>query len=725
MFNKKNKSLVAFSVLALLLLFSSSVEAAPVTKRLSGLNRYQTSVAVSLDGWQQSDYVVLANGENFPDALSAATLAKKYNAPILLTQKDSLPTETKNSIQQLKAKNVFIIGGIGVVSTAVENQLKSMGVAITRLAGQDRYETDIKVAEQLDNVSEIAIVTGEDFADALSIAPIAAKKNMPIILIQHNVVPAVVRAYINSHSITKTYVIGAGSTIDDASLAGIPNVEKITGQDKYQRNLAVINRFKSELNLNTIFVATGEDFADALSGSILAGTNSNPMILVGADPTSEKKYFNDNSITLSSIKILGGIGAIKEEVINNLLGLSTDTGTLTLKEVAKKANAVVQILVKDSNNEPYSEGSGFIISEDGKVVTNYHVINGGYFAAVTLQDGTKYDVEGILGYSKEKDIAILKLKNASNLPIVQLGDSDSVQLADSIVTIGSPLGLQNTISTGIISGLNRDSVTGRTGKDIQITAAITHGSSGGALFNMSGQVTGITYAGAGTADLNFVIPINEVKPFLNIQTVTSLSQLYAASKPKTPTGVVATAISSSEMKLQWDKNSDADYYYVYRSKSLNGVYYVPTESDGTKRQYSWFSDYSLKLNSLASNTTLYFKVTAVKDGVESDYSSTISATTLNGTGFFYQLSDVPIPSVNFDDYSTSSDDKTVYYYYLLSNLPANFTENYKALLITNGWVLNQSTKDSKGNPTLYFSKNNGIVGLGIYSDGICIFGYIH
>jgi putative cell wall-binding protein len=222
---KKFLNLLVASMIFTLLFFSINVYASSTTKRISGLNRYATSQAVALAGWQQSDYAVLANGEDFPDALSAAPLAKKYNAPILLTQKNVLPTETTNTLQQLKVKNVFVIGGTGVVSSAVENQLTSMGIVITRLAGQDRYETDIKVAKQLDNVTKIAIVTGEDFPDALSIAPIAVKENMPIILVAHNAIPDVVKNYINSQSISKVYVIGSGSSLDSAVTTGLSNVE--------------------------------------------------------------------------------------------------------------------------------------------------------------------------------------------------------------------------------------------------------------------------------------------------------------------------------------------------------------------------------------------------------------------------------------------------------------------------------------------------------------------
>ncbi len=116
---------------------------------MAGVDRYETSSEIALNGWTQCDYAVLASGEDYPDALCAAPLAGKYKAPILLTEKDSIPETTLSTIKQLQVKNIFIIGGTGVISNTVEDQLKLLGISITRLFGQNRYETDIAVAKQL------------------------------------------------------------------------------------------------------------------------------------------------------------------------------------------------------------------------------------------------------------------------------------------------------------------------------------------------------------------------------------------------------------------------------------------------------------------------------------------------------------------------------------------------------------------------------------------------
>jgi S1-C subfamily serine protease len=186
---------------------------------------------------------------------------------------------------------------------------------------------------------------------------------------------------------------------------------------------------------------------------------------------------------------------------------------MSVTDIAKFVDRVVLIDVNGiKDGKPFdAEGSGFIISSDGRIVTNYHVIDMATSGTVTLNDGTKYDIISVLGYGKDKqfgdnDLAVIKI-NAYNLPVCILGDSDKVQLGESVVTIGSPLGLQNSVSTGIVSNIWNNSL-------IQITAPISHGSSGGPLFNMRGEVIGINtygFAPIGGENINVAVPINWLK----------------------------------------------------------------------------------------------------------------------------------------------------------------------------------------------------------------------
>lgn len=218
----------------------------------------------------------------------------------------------------------------------------------------------------------------------------------------------------------------------------------------------------------------------------------------------------------------------------NLSGIAPNDASATIlstQDIAKKSNSVVYIEIKDKDNNVLGNGSGFIISEDGKIITNFHVIDKAYYADVILEDGIKYNIEGVINYNKDADLAVIKLENYKGTNIVTLGDSSKLQLGDSVVAIGSPEGYKNTVSVGIVSGFRTGQL--RTGNDIQISNPISSGSSGGALFNMQGEVVGITYASRIDAqNLNFAIPINDVKTMINGTEIKTLAQVQKEVYPE-------------------------------------------------------------------------------------------------------------------------------------------------------------------------------------------------
>jgi S1-C subfamily serine protease len=185
----------------------------------------------------------------------------------------------------------------------------------------------------------------------------------------------------------------------------------------------------------------------------------------------------------------------------------------SIPAIARDANgAVVSILMSDQNGHPVAQGSGFLISSEGRIVTNYHVVQHGSSAVVKLPGGGFFAVEGILSFDKGRDIAVIKVQG-ENFRTVPLGDSDRIQVGAEVVAIGNPLSLESTVSNGIVSGIRTLKEDG--GKYLQITAPISPGSSGGPLFNMAGEVIGITTSYLrGGENLNFAIPINDVKRML-------------------------------------------------------------------------------------------------------------------------------------------------------------------------------------------------------------------
>jgi hypothetical protein len=193
---------------------------------------------------------------------------------------------------------------------------------------------------------------------------------------------------------------------------------------------------------------------------------------------------------------------------------STSKGKhLDIPAISREANgSVVSIIMSDKAGHPVAQGSGFLISKDGWIVTNYHVIKNGNSAMIKLPDGAFFPVDGVVASDKGRDVAIIKA-HGNAFRTLTLGDSARLQVGEEVVAIGNPLSLESTVSNGIVSAIR--TVEEKGGKFLQITAPISPGSSGGPLFNMAGEVVGITSAGIkGGENLNFAIPINDVKPII-------------------------------------------------------------------------------------------------------------------------------------------------------------------------------------------------------------------
>ena len=216
---------------------------------------------------------------------------------------------------------------------------------------------------------------------------------------------------------------------------------------------------------------------------------------------------------------LVGLSMIRPSLLTCLLaatlfGQQSTPHKKDIATIAKEANgAVVSIVMSDKAGHPVAQGSGFLISKDGRVVTNYHVIKTGSSAMIKLPDGAFFPVDGVVASDKDRDVAIIKA-HGNNFRTLTLGDSARLKVGEEVVAIGNPLSLESTVSNGIVSAMRTVEEEG--GKFLQITAPISHGSSGGPLFNMAGEVVGITSAGIkGGENLNFAIPINDVKPMIS------------------------------------------------------------------------------------------------------------------------------------------------------------------------------------------------------------------
>lgn len=171
-----------------------------------------------------------------------------------------------------------------------------------------------------------------------------------------------------------------------------------------------------------------------------------------------------------------------------------------------------------TNSEKLSSiGSGFIISKDGLIVTNHHVIDNASKVNINLSDGSKYQAK-ILGFDKKTDLALLKINTKKDLPFVKFGDSSKSRIGDSVIVVGNPYGLGGSVSSGIISYLGRDINKQQYDDFIQTDAAINKGNSGGPMFNINGEVIGVSTIifspSGGSVGIGFATPSNIVEKII-------------------------------------------------------------------------------------------------------------------------------------------------------------------------------------------------------------------
>ncbi len=218
-------------------------------------------------------------------------------------------------------------------------------------------------------------------------------------------------------------------------------------------------------------------------------------------------------------------------------------------EIAREqSKALVIIESLDERGSVTGQGSGFIVTPNGAIVSNLHVVRGAAMLRVKLPNGDIYKTTDLVDVDDAKDVAVIKIKGFK-LPVVTLGDSDKAEVGESIVAISSPEGLTNSISTGVISGMRRFD----THRVFQITAPISNGSSGGALFNSSGEVIGIiTYLFKSGQNINFAVPINYARGMISDQATKTLAQLQPPPQPQEAAKPAPSLVDSRETDDQID-----------------------------------------------------------------------------------------------------------------------------------------------------------------------------
>lgn len=280
--------------------------------RLGGINRYETSKKVADEfkkqlGIEKFKCMILASGSGFADAMSASYLGKTLNAPIVLVDNsniDSIIEYIKNNLDE--DGKIYIVGGTGVVNRRYEELLSNYDVV--RLSGNNRYETNFAVLSEVNKPNELAICSGNDFPDSLSVSSTGHA-----IMLVERMLTEYQREFIKD--ITNIYLIGGPSVVSSAienEVKKNSTYERLFGKDRFETSYAVARRFFPD-QTNNMVLASGEDFPDGLCGGVFSAvTIKAPLLLINKDSYADANSFALQAKTLRYY-IIGGISVIRDE----------------------------------------------------------------------------------------------------------------------------------------------------------------------------------------------------------------------------------------------------------------------------------------------------------------------------------------------------------------------------------------------------------------------------
>ena len=314
-------------------------------ERLAGKNRYETSVKISKDYATVGGKVIVASGENYADALSGSPLSGEMDAPILLTSAKETPAAVKAEINRIHPAKTIVLGGSSSVS---ETQLNTLPNS-QRVAGKDRIETSIKVNElRKENVTleKESIYNAHNYPDALAAGPLSRTMKLELIPVQKA----------NSPS----YIFGGKSTVKYTG-----EVEKrFSGKDRYKTAVEIAKQF-AEVNggVKKAVIASGEDYPDALSSSIVSKVENAPILLVRSNtlPEEVREFIKDNKV--EEAVIIGGTSSVSNGVAEELKAVYTPDVSefkdsfnndefIDLKEIEREMVKLVNKLRADNGVAP-------------------------------------------------------------------------------------------------------------------------------------------------------------------------------------------------------------------------------------------------------------------------------------------------------------------------------------------------------------------------------------
>lgn len=296
-------------------------DSSPAVSRYDGYDRYSTAAKIAAEYEPGVETVYVATGQDYPDALTGAARAGSEDVPVLLVKDSAIPAAAAFELDRLQPENIVIFGGSDVITGQVESQLRGYtDGSVTRLFGTDRYATAAAVSADVEpGVDTVYVASGLDFPDALAGAAAAGAQDGPVLLAQPDHLPLATAAELDRLDPSTIVVLGGTSAVsDDVAdlLASYGDVERTSGDDRYDTAVAVSQNI--EPGVDTVFVATGQDFPDALTGAALAGHLEGPVLLVKEDRIPSSVEAELLRLRSGDIRILGGDSAVNRNVETTL-----------------------------------------------------------------------------------------------------------------------------------------------------------------------------------------------------------------------------------------------------------------------------------------------------------------------------------------------------------------------------------------------------------------------
>ncbi|GLK18026.1 cell wall-binding repeat-containing protein [Herbiconiux flava] len=291
-------------------------------ERIGGADRFATAADLSASEFtSQIDTVYVASGVTYPDALSASSAAGGRSGPILLVTGSTIPSETDAALRRLNAQRIVIVGGERAVSASVETALRGYGAAeVTRMGGSDRFAVSAEVSRRTfaPYRSVVYVASGENFPDALSATATTDALESPVLLTRRTGLPEPVKEALTRLEPNAIVVIGgeaaiAPSVVDELKKLA-PAVSRVIGADRYAVSAALMLDSFEPADVDTVYVAAGDNFPDALAAAPVAGHNRAPVLLVARESipaviADALDAFNPNRIV-----VVGGSSVISPAV---------------------------------------------------------------------------------------------------------------------------------------------------------------------------------------------------------------------------------------------------------------------------------------------------------------------------------------------------------------------------------------------------------------------------